>query len=163
MRDVEDAAATGNERAKLAIKLFYNSILRYVGQYIAEMGGVDGIVFTGGIGENSPETSEAIMKRLAYMGVTINETENKNVERKRSFQGLIRQWLWCGSQPMKNIWSHSMCGVYLRIKIRWGKGLTFLGVFTWQFINKMLKSITDIKKIKVVFCYANKTAKFRLV
>ncbi len=77
MRDVEDAAATGNERAKLAIKLFYNSILRYVGQYIAEMGGVDGIVFTGGIGENSPETSEAIMKRLAYMGVTINETDKK--------------------------------------------------------------------------------------
>lgn len=77
MRDVEDAAAAGNERAKLAIKLFYNSILRYVGQYIAEMGGVDGIVFTGGIGENSPETSEAIMKRLAYMGVTINEVENK--------------------------------------------------------------------------------------
>ena len=85
MRDVEDAAATGNERAKLAIKLFYNSILRYVGQYIAEMGGVDGIVFTGGIGENSPETSEAIMKRLAYMGVTINETENK----KRGAQTII--------------------------------------------------------------------------
>lgn len=85
MRDVEDAAATGNERAKLAIKLFYNSILRYVGQYIAEMGGVDGIVFTGGIGENSPETSEAIMKRLAYMGVTINEAENK----KRGAQTII--------------------------------------------------------------------------
>lgn len=77
MRDVEDAAATGNMRAELAIKLFYNSILRYVGQYITEMGGVDGIVFTGGIGENSPETSEEIMKRLAYMGVTINEAENK--------------------------------------------------------------------------------------
>ncbi len=77
MRDVEDAAATGNKRAELAIKLFYNSILRYVGQYITEMGGVDGIVFTGGIGENSPETSEEIMKRLAYMGVTINEAENK--------------------------------------------------------------------------------------
>lgn len=85
MRDVEDAAATGNERAKLAIKLFYNSILRYIGQYIAEMGGVDGIVFTGGIGENSPETSEAIMKRLAYMGVTINENENK----KRGAQTII--------------------------------------------------------------------------
>lgn len=91
MRDVEDAAATGNERAKLAIKLFYNSILRYIGQYIAEMGGVDGIVFTGGIGENSPETSEAIMKRLAYMGVTINETENKNAAPKRSFRDLIRR------------------------------------------------------------------------
>lgn len=77
MRDVEDAAAAGNMRAELAIKLFYNSILRYVGQYITEMGGVDGIVFTGGIGENSPETSEEIMKRLAYMGVTINEAENK--------------------------------------------------------------------------------------
>lgn len=77
MRDVEDAAAAGNKRAELAIKLFYNSILRYVGQYITEMGGVDGIVFTGGIGENSPETSGEIMKRLAYMGVTINEAENK--------------------------------------------------------------------------------------
>lgn len=77
MRDVEDAAVAGNKRAELAIKLFYNSILRYVGQYITEMGGVDGIVFTGGIGENSPETSEEIMKRLAYMGVTINEAENK--------------------------------------------------------------------------------------
>lgn len=77
MRDVEDAAAAGNKRAELAIKLFYNSILRYVGQYITEMGGVNGIVFTGGIGENSPETSEEIMKRLAYMGVTINEAENK--------------------------------------------------------------------------------------
>lgn len=77
MRDVEDVAAAGNKRAELAIKLFYNSILRYVGQYITEMGGVDGIVFTGGIGENSPETSEEIMKRLAYMGVTINEAENK--------------------------------------------------------------------------------------
>lgn len=77
MRDVEDAAAAGNKRAELAVKLFYNSILRYVGQYITEMSGVDGIVFTGGIGENSPETSEEIMKRLAYMGVTINEAENK--------------------------------------------------------------------------------------
>lgn len=77
MRDVEDAAAAGNKRAELAVKLFYNSILRYVSQYITEMGGVDGIVFTGGIGENSPETSEEIMKRLAYMGVTINEAENK--------------------------------------------------------------------------------------
>lgn len=77
MRDVEDATAAGNKRAELAVKLFYNSILRYVGQYITEMGGVDGIVFTGGIGENSPETSEEIMKRLAYMGVTINEAENK--------------------------------------------------------------------------------------
>lgn len=77
MRDVEDAAAAGNKRAELAVKLFYNSILRYVGQYITEMGGVDGIVFTGGIGENSPETSEETMKRLAYMGVTINEAENK--------------------------------------------------------------------------------------
>ena len=86
MRDVEDAAAAGNKRAELAVKLFYNSILRYVGQYITEMGGVDGIVFTGGIGENSPETSEEIMKRLAYMGVTINEAENK----KRGAETIIR-------------------------------------------------------------------------
>lgn len=77
MRDVEEAAAKGNKRAQLAIKLFYHNILRYVGQYITEMGGVDGIVFTGGVGENSPETSEAIVEKLAYLGVTLNETENK--------------------------------------------------------------------------------------
>ena len=87
MRDVEEAAEQGNRRAILAIKLFYNSILRYVGQYITEMGGVDGIVFTGGIGENSPETSEEIMKKLAYLGVTINETENKKRGAKTIISG----------------------------------------------------------------------------
>lgn len=87
MRDVEEAAETGNKRAQLAIKLFYHNILRYVGQYITEMGGVDGIVFTGGIGENSPETSEEIMKKLAYLGVTLNETENKKRGQKTIISG----------------------------------------------------------------------------
>lgn len=87
MRDVEEAAETGNKRAQLAIKLFYHNILRYVGQYITEMGGVDGIVFTGGIGENSPETSEEIMKKLAYLGATLNETENKKRGQKTIISG----------------------------------------------------------------------------
>lgn len=87
MRDVEEAAETGNKRAQLAIKLFYHNILRYVGQYITEMGGVDGIVFTGGIGENSPETSEEIMKKLAYLGVTLNENENKKRGQKTIISG----------------------------------------------------------------------------
>lgn len=87
MRDVEEAAEKGNKRAQLAIKLFYHNILRYVGQYITTMGGVDGIVFTGGVGENSPETSEAIMEKLAYLGVTINETENKKRGQKAIISG----------------------------------------------------------------------------
>ncbi len=59
MRDVEDAAATGNERAKLAIKLFYNSILRYVGQYIAEMGGCCAIIYSSSVGIRITVTVES--------------------------------------------------------------------------------------------------------
>lgn len=85
MRDVEAAAAKNNKRAELAIKLFYNDIVKYIGQYYMEMEGVDGIVFTAGIGENSPETREAIMNKLSFLGVTINKDENS----KRGTEGIV--------------------------------------------------------------------------
>ena len=85
MRDVEAAAAKNNKRAELAIKLFYNDIVKYIGQYYMEMEGVDGIVFTAGIGENSPETREAIMNKLSFLGVTINKEENA----KRGTEGIV--------------------------------------------------------------------------
>ncbi|KRM51972.1 acetate kinase [Ligilactobacillus araffinosus DSM 20653] len=52
MREVEQAAAAGNQRTKLAIELYITSIIRYIGQYIAELQGIDAITFTAGIGEN---------------------------------------------------------------------------------------------------------------
>ena len=85
MRDVEAAAAKNNKRAELAIKLFYNDIVKYIGQYYMEMEGIDGIVFTAGIGENSPETREAIMNKLSFLGVTINKDENS----KRGTEGIV--------------------------------------------------------------------------
>lgn len=85
MRDVEAAAAKNNKRAELAIKLFYNDIVKYIGQYYMEMEGIDGIVFTAGIGENSPETREAIMNKLSFLGGTINRDENS----KRGTEGIV--------------------------------------------------------------------------
>ncbi|TYC50108.1 acetate kinase [Weissella muntiaci] len=76
MRDLEEVEET-NEHAALAIEMFINRVVRYVGEYTAEMGGLDAIVFTAGIGENGAEIREKIMERLAYMGITINLEENK--------------------------------------------------------------------------------------
>ncbi len=77
MRDIENAIAEGNERAKLAMDMYEYRILKYIGAYTAVLGGVDVIVFTGGVGENQTATREKICKSLAFMGVTFNEDANK--------------------------------------------------------------------------------------
>lgn len=76
MRDVESAAEEGNERAKLALDIFYNRVQKYIGQYVALMNGVDAIVFTAGIGENSAITRKIIMDGLTFFGGTIDEVKN---------------------------------------------------------------------------------------
>ena len=77
MRDIEKAIEEGDERAKLALDMFEYRLLKYIGAYTAVLGGVDIIVFTGGIGENQPQTRERICKQLSYLGVTFNEEANK--------------------------------------------------------------------------------------
>lgn len=76
MRDVEEAAESGNERAQLALDIFYNRVIKYIGQYIAIMNGVDAIVFTAGIGENSKETREIVMRNFEYVGVKMDLDRN---------------------------------------------------------------------------------------
>ena len=78
MRDIEDAIAAGNERAKLAMDMYEYRILKYIGAYTAALGGVDVIVFTAGVGENSPELREAICEKLAFMGITLNKEANRS-------------------------------------------------------------------------------------
>ncbi len=78
MRDIEKAIEEGNERAKLALDMYEYRLLKYIGAYTAVLGGVDIIVFTGGVGENQPQTRERICKQLAYLGVTFNEEANKS-------------------------------------------------------------------------------------
>lgn len=75
-RDVSAAAAEGNERARLAMEMQRYQILKFVGSYVAAMGGVDAIVFTGGIGENDPGLREYVCANLAYMGVAIDRKAN---------------------------------------------------------------------------------------
>ncbi|MCH5217431.1 MAG: acetate kinase [Muribaculaceae bacterium] len=84
MRDIEDAIARGDEKAKLAMDMYEYRILKYIGAYAAVLGGVDVIVFTGGVGENQIGTREVICKKLAFMGVTFdaeaNKTRGKEIE-----------------------------------------------------------------------------------
>lgn len=77
MRDIEAGIKEGNERAKLAMDMYEYRILKYIGAYTAVLGGVDVLVFTGGVGENQTATREAICKKLAYLGVTFNAEANK--------------------------------------------------------------------------------------
>ena len=70
-RDLDTAAAQGNERARLALDMFHYAVAKTVGGYVAAMNGVDGIIFTAGIGENSPATRAEICKYLGYLGVEI--------------------------------------------------------------------------------------------
>ena len=76
MRDIEDAIAKGNERAKLALDMFEYRLLKYIGAYTAALNGVDLIVFTGGIGENQVITREYICKGLNYLGVKYDKELN---------------------------------------------------------------------------------------
>jgi len=76
-RDLEIEAENGNERAQLALDIFAYKVTRYIGAFAAVMGGVDAIVFTGGIGENSPNQRERIMKGLDFMGASIDIEKNK--------------------------------------------------------------------------------------
>ncbi|MCM1074269.1 MAG: acetate kinase [Ruminococcus sp.] len=76
MRDVEDAIAAGNERARLALDMYEQRIIKYIGAYAAEMGGVDIIVFTGGVGENQIITRDKVCKQLAFLGIDFNEEAN---------------------------------------------------------------------------------------
>ncbi len=76
-RDLEKAAEEGNERAKLALDMFAYSVKRYVGAYAAAMGGVDAIVFTAGIGENTAMMRAAITDGLGFMGIKVDPELNK--------------------------------------------------------------------------------------
>lgn len=76
-RDIEDAAMNGNERAKLALDVFYYKVKKFIGSYVAVMDGVDCIVFTAGLGENSPETREAVLKDMNYLGIKLDLEKNK--------------------------------------------------------------------------------------
>ncbi|MDX8344996.1 MULTISPECIES: acetate kinase [Bacillaceae] len=84
LRDIEQQASEGNERAELALEVFANRIHKYIGSYASRMYGVDAIVFTAGIGENSTLIREKVLQGLEFMGVYWDPARNK-VRGKEAF------------------------------------------------------------------------------
>lgn len=79
MREIEAAVKEGNEKAKLALDMYEQRIIKYIGAYAAEMGGLDVIVFTGGVGENQTGVRENVCAPLRFMGVEIDNAFNATV------------------------------------------------------------------------------------
>lgn len=76
MREIEAADNAGNERAHMALEMYEQRIIKYIGAYAAEMGGIDAIIFTGGVGENQTGVRKNVCAPLAFMGVKLNEELN---------------------------------------------------------------------------------------
>ncbi len=83
MRDIENAAWNdGDKKAQLALDMYIYRIKKYIGAYAAAMGGVDLIIFTGGVGENGPETRELVCKGLEFLGVQFDPEKNTGLRGK---------------------------------------------------------------------------------
>ncbi len=76
-RDIEEEAMKGNKKASLALDIFHYRIKTQIGSYIAALNGVDIIIFTAGVGENGPETREAILKDMEFFGIVLDKEKNK--------------------------------------------------------------------------------------
>ena len=79
MREVIAAAKSGNDRCRLALEMYAYRVRKYIGAYAAAMGGVDVILFTGGVGENQADMREAFCKDLGYLGVEIDVEKNNTI------------------------------------------------------------------------------------
>ena len=75
MREIEDAANDGHQRAQTALEMFAYRVKKYIGSYAAAMGGVDTIIFTGGIGENDTETRKRVLNGLEFLGIELDESK----------------------------------------------------------------------------------------
>jgi acetate kinase len=76
LRDIERLAAEGNDRCRLAITVFSHRVRKYVGAYAASMGGLDAVVLTGGIGENSASMRQRVLQRFEFLGLVLDEDRN---------------------------------------------------------------------------------------
>ncbi len=80
-RDVGEAAEKGNYRAGLAMKILAHNVKKIIGSYVAEMNGIDALVFTAGIGENDRNLREQICKEMSYLGIEVDEKVNQTCPR----------------------------------------------------------------------------------
>ncbi len=81
MREINEAIKSGNKRARLALDMLIYRVKKYIGAYLAVLGGVDAIVFTGGIGENQEDLREEALSNMEYAGIVIDKEKNNNIPR----------------------------------------------------------------------------------
>jgi acetate kinase len=95
LRDIEEAADAGHERAQLALDVYASNVRHYLGAYLVELGGADAIVFTGGIGENGVSFRDRVCSGLDELGIVLDDEANRTArgEAKISAQG-SRVALW---------------------------------------------------------------------
>ena len=86
-RDIEAKISEKDQKAIMAHYLFVNSVVSYIAKYYVELGGVDAIAFTAGVGENSPHVRNMVIKRLACLGVKLDK--EKNEEMRFGKEGII--------------------------------------------------------------------------
>ncbi|MBL7112270.1 MAG: acetate kinase [Bacteroidales bacterium] len=84
MREIDEEAKKGNERAALGLDMYHYRIRKYIGSYAAAMGGVNVIVFTGGIGENAPYSRREICKNLEFLGLELDSSKNEGLRGKEA-------------------------------------------------------------------------------
>jgi len=84
MREIREAASNGDERCMLAIKMFDYRVKKYIGSYAAAMGGIDVLIFTGGVGENSDVNRSGICEGLEFLGIDIDEQVNAGLRGQES-------------------------------------------------------------------------------
>ena len=84
MREIEDAVNNGNERAKLALNMYNYRIKKYIGSYAAILGGLDILVFTGGVGENMSLMRKKVCENLEYMGIELDDALKESIRSKEA-------------------------------------------------------------------------------
>jgi acetate kinase len=95
LRDIEAAAARGDERSRLAFDVFVASVRHYLGAYLLQLGGADAIVFTGGIGENSAAMRSAVCANLDWFGIALDPTLNERAKAEMRIDAAgSRMQLW---------------------------------------------------------------------
>lgn len=77
LRDILEAASSGNERAQIALEVYYNRVKGYIGKYVAKLNGCDCLVFTAGVGENGYDVREKVCEDLDYLGIKMDVEKNK--------------------------------------------------------------------------------------
>ncbi len=95
MRELSEAAEGGDQRAKLAIDVFCYRIRKYLGSYAAVLGGLDAVVFTGGIGENAAQIRAQCLKKLDFLGLSLDKSANEasGGERRIDADGVVQVWV----------------------------------------------------------------------